>query len=297
AARFVLGARPEPLAPVEGEATLPERWIHSRLSATIERATRQLDELDLAGYAATVYDFAWSDYCDWFLETAKIDLRREEASLGERARTWRTLADVLAATLRLLHPILPFVTEEIWATLREVNAEATAGERLLISAAWPAPAARDVGAEDAMQRVIAATREVRDLRTQQQLPAGEWRSVRVASGSAQAEDILRQAEPYLGQLWRARPLEILLAAATHDFPEHAAATALGYAWIEAGGAEVQRAAQRAQKQRAELEEQIRRVRGLLASEGFLAKAPPQVVQRERERLAELEERLAGLDVQ
>ena len=80
AARFVLGAQPDPLAAPTGEPTLPERWIRSRLAETVERSTRSLDGLDLAGYAAAVYEFAWSDYCDWFLELAKVDLRREGAS-------------------------------------------------------------------------------------------------------------------------------------------------------------------------------------------------------------------------
>jgi valyl-tRNA synthetase len=293
AARFVLGSRPEAAAAPGGRPTLPERWIRSRLSAVTERATRQLDELDLAGYAATVYEFAWSDYCDWFLEAAKIDLRREDASPGERARVWRALAEVLAGTLRLLHPILPFVTEEIWSTLDAVEPDVTRHEPLLISAAWPAPGPRDAAAEDAMQRLITATRDVRDLRTQQRVPAADWRRVVVAPATGEASGVLREGQAYLVQLWRARPLEVLSDGAG-VVPEHATATPLGFAWIEAGEDELQRAAERAQKQRAELEAQIGRVRALLASEGFATKAPPHVVQRERDRLAELEARLAGL---
>src|ERR671915_327778 len=101
AARFVLGSRPEPLAAPGGEATLAERWIRSRLSEATERATRQLDELDLAGYVATVHDFAWSDYCDWFLEMVKVDMRGEDAADADRARAWATAAEVLAGLLRL----------------------------------------------------------------------------------------------------------------------------------------------------------------------------------------------------
>ena len=85
AARFVLGSRPADGAePETVEETLAVRWLRSRLADATERATRQLDALDLSGYAATVHEAAWSDYCDWFLEMAKVDLRREGASAGER---------------------------------------------------------------------------------------------------------------------------------------------------------------------------------------------------------------------
>ena len=77
AARFVTGARPEPLAEPTGEPGLAERWIASRLADATARATRQLDELDVSAYAGGLYDFAWSDYCDWFLEMAKLELRRD----------------------------------------------------------------------------------------------------------------------------------------------------------------------------------------------------------------------------
>jgi valyl-tRNA synthetase len=114
AARFVLANRPEGGVPEAATPSLPIRWIRSRLAFATERATHQLDGLDLGGYAATVYEAAWSDYCDWFLEMAKVDLRREDASADERAAAWSVAADGLAALLRLLHPLMPFVTEEVW---------------------------------------------------------------------------------------------------------------------------------------------------------------------------------------
>ncbi len=128
AARFVLGAQPDASAPPSVAPTLAERWIRSRLAAATERATRQLDELDLSGYTATVYDAAWSDYCDWFLEMAKVDLRRPDATDADRQATWRAAAEGLGTILRLLHPLMPFVTEEIWQALREAAPFATEGE-------------------------------------------------------------------------------------------------------------------------------------------------------------------------
>ena len=172
AARFVLANRPESMEAV-GEPTLAARWIGSRLADATARATRQLDALDLGGYAATVYDAAWSDYCDWYLEMAKVDLRRPDASDGERARAWLSAADVLATLLRLLHPIMPFVTEEIWQALREAAPE-TADEPLLITARWPQAHERDRRAEAAFADLAALVRGVRSLRTEAGTPASAW---------------------------------------------------------------------------------------------------------------------------
>ena len=143
AARFVLANRPEAGAAGTDEPTLAVRWIGSRLADATARATRQLDALDLGGYAATVYEVAWSDYCDWFLEMAKVDLRREDATDAERAATWAAAADGLATLLRLLHPLMPFVTEEIWQALREAAPETPQTNRCSSPRAGRRPGERD----------------------------------------------------------------------------------------------------------------------------------------------------------
>ncbi len=173
AARFVLANRPEAGTAGTAEPTLAVRWIGSRLSDATARATRQLDALDLGGYAATVYEAAWSDYCDWFLEMAKVDLRRDDATADERATTWAAAADGLATLLRLLHPLMPFVTEEIWQALREAAPDAAA-EPLLITARWPRPGEADEAAEAAFADLAALVRGVRNLRTEASSPASAW---------------------------------------------------------------------------------------------------------------------------
>src|SRR6185295_16455158 len=105
AARFVLGSRPDPLVPANGELTLAERWIRSRVAEATERATRQLNDLELSAFAASAHEFAWTDYCDWYLEMAKVDLRRPGASDGEKARAWGAASDALGSLLKILHPI------------------------------------------------------------------------------------------------------------------------------------------------------------------------------------------------
>ena len=285
AARFVLGSRPEPLATPGGEPSLAARWIGSRLTDATERATRQLDALDLGGYAATVYDVAWSDYCDWFLELAKVDLRRDGASDAERATTWQAAADGLATLLRLLHPLMPFVTEEIWGALAEASPEATRGEPLLVRAAWPAGVARDARAEADFDRIATLVRGIRNLRTDAGTAAGAWVPLVVAPISADADAAIEEAEPYLAALARVRPIQRQDGGAR---PELVAASPLGAAWLGVDAAAQEAASARRASQLAELDANIERLRTLLANASFVDRAPVAVVARERQRLADLE---------
>jgi valyl-tRNA synthetase len=285
AARFVLGSRPDPLVEGDGEPSLAARWIASRLAEATERATRQLDALDLGGYAATVYEVAWNDYCDWFLEMAKVDLRREGASDGERAGTWRAAADGLATLLRLLHPLMPFVTEEIWEALAEASPDATRGEPLLVRAAWPVDVTRDAGADAAFEGIATLVRGVRNLRTEAATPAGAWVPLVVDPVDADARAAIEAATPYVTALARVRPIQ------PHDGgsrPELLAASPLGAAWLGVDAAAQEAASVRRASQLAELDANIARVRDLLANESFVDRAPEAVVARERERLADLE---------
>ncbi len=289
AARFVLRARPEPLVEPSGEGSLAARWIRSRLAFATDRATRQLDDLDLAGYAATVYEAAWSDYCDWFLEMAKVDLRRQDATDAERTATWSAAADGLATLLRLLHPLMPFVTEEIWQALGELEPRATAGAPMLIRAAWPAASASDPEAESAFDNLATVVREVRNLRTAAGTPAGAWVPLVVAPTDAASQSALEAGRAYIETLAHVRPMEVRTGG---DRPSLVAATPLGAAWLGVDGAAAN-PEHRAARVR-ELEANIARVRELLANDAFVARAPAAVVEGERARLADLEDQLRQL---
>jgi valyl-tRNA synthetase len=285
AARFVLGSRPEQDA-APAEPSLAVRWIRSRLAAGTHRATAQLDGLDLAGYAATVHELAWSDYCDWFLEMAKIDLRRPDASDADRSATWSAAADGLATLLRLLHPLMPFVTEEIWQALGEAAPDATDREALLIVAAWPRAGARDATAERAFEELASLVRGVRNLRTEAGIPAGAWVPLVVAPSDEAAAQAVSGANAYVESLARVRPIS--LRPDDGERPPLVATSPLGAAWLEAAPTDTA-ATERRGAQLAEIERNIDRLRVLLANEAFVGRAPAEVVERERERLARLEE--------
>jgi valyl-tRNA synthetase len=259
--------------------------MRSRVAAATETATRQLDGFDLAGYAATVYELAWSDYCDWFLEMAKVDLRRDDATDAERAATWHAAATELTRILRLLHPLMPFVTEEIWSAMRDVVPDATAGEELLVRAAWPVATERDPEAERAFEDLAALVRGVRNLRTEAGTEAAAWVPLVVDPVDEGADRALRASERYVSVLARARPIE---RHAGGPRPDLVAASPLGAAWLGVDAAAAAAGAERRAAQLAELERNIDRVRALLANDAFIGRAPAVVVERERARLADLE---------
>ena len=290
AARFVLAARPEPMATPTGEPSLAERWIASRQAEVIERATQQLDGLDLGGYAATLYDHAWSDVCDWFLEMAKVELRRGEATDGDRARVWRACALTLATLMRLLHPLMPFVTEAIWEALGQAAPWATDGQELLAGARWPVPGARDAEAERAYADAADLIRSVRNERTELRIPAGTLVPLELAAADERALATARWAAADIETLARVRPLTIHEPGAL-DPPETAIATPLGAAWLATASDD---AAQRRDAQLGELGRGIERLRALLANPAFVEKAPAAVVARERERLSGLEAQVRQL---
>src|SRR5687768_10091712 len=288
AARFVLGSRPDGTATADpdAEATLAVRWIRSRLADATERATRQLDTLDFGGYAGTVYDVAWSDYCDWFLEMAKVDLRSTDATDAERAATWAAAAHGLATILRLLHPLMPFVTEEIWETLGQARSEATAGEPLLITAAWPAAGHRDLDAETEFDDLSALVRGVRNLRTEAATPAGGWVPLVIQPTDDAARAALDSSASYIEVLARVRPIE---QRAGGQRPNLVAASPLGAAWLGVDVTVDEGVGERHDARIGEIEANLERLRALLANQAFVAKAPAEVVDRERARMADLEE--------
>jgi valyl-tRNA synthetase len=290
AARFVLGARPEPLAPSEGEPTPAERWIRSRLAEATERATRQLDDLELSAYAASAHDFAWTDYCDWYLEMVKVDLRRPGATDGERARAWRAAREALATMLQLLHPIVPFVTEEIWSRLAASDAEASLPIGLLISAPWPARGVRDPAAESETGLLIELIRGVRNLRTELGAQASARMPLTVLPADAAARAGIERGLDYLGALARVGPIDLRTPGDDHDRPELVASTAGAAAWFGGEPAAARDTTSRQAAGEAHLRRGIERLRTLLAGD-FAKRAPAGVVERERARLADLEAQL------
>jgi valyl-tRNA synthetase len=269
ASRLILLGVQDGVAPSPDHAETPEdRWILSRLERITERTSQALDAFELSAAALELYDFFWSELCDWYLELAKPRLYAE----GDRTAVSATLLFCLDRTLRLLHPLMPHVTEEIWSFLPAGEDE----RGLLMVAHWPQPdAARiDDQAEELVGRVIAAVTELRRYRDEAGVKPSAVLPARLA------------AEGYDGtgaQVARLARLELSdsSAAAAAEVPVPGGAVQL----LPADGFDPDAAATRVAARREKLLEEIDRLERKLANERFVERAPAEVVQGERDKLA------------
>jgi valyl-tRNA synthetase len=305
AARFVLGARPSTiaadarrLAPDAAHLGPAERWLRSRVAATVAATDGALDDFAFGQLTGILYEAIWGEYCDWALELAKVRLADETLPAADREATWWTLVEALDTYLRLLHPVMPFITEAIWSQLPKAAGEPD----LLIVAAWPAAGPTDAAAEAQTVPLLDLVRAIRNARSEAKIAPTEWLPVDVAVplATAPAFDALA---PALERLGRARPLRRVAASALHPTPSGGLAVVAGEleAVILPAAGEAADTAATAARDRARLEKELADAEGLLAStrtrladERFTGNAPQHVVDGARSREAELAERVAKL---
>jgi valyl-tRNA synthetase len=298
-ARFVLGARPASI-PAGAPRELPDRrhagpadrWILSRAAATVSAVDGAMAQYAFGDASQILYEAIWNEYCDWAVELAKIRLADDRLGADEREATWWTLVEVLDTYLRLLHPIMPFITEAIWARLPHASGD----PGLLIVADWPTSGseAADAAAEVEVAALLDLVRAVRNARSEARIEPAAWLPVDVyvpESIGATFESL----RPAIERLARARPLTRELS------PDPIRRGVEGGLSVIAGEIEavVRPAAQddaqdardraRLERELAEAEGMLGAARARLANEAFISKAPPSVVDGARARAAELEE--------
>jgi valyl-tRNA synthetase len=309
AARFVLLALEAPAAASEAaggtlhgaatraqaadastEAPASERWIRSRLGATITAVDGAMREYRFDFAASALYEFTWHEFCDWYLEIVKPLLQAQPAEAagalaGPGAR--RTLLEVLEALLRLMHPLMPFITEEIWQ--RVAPLAGVAGPSIML-APWPNAAAfpADAAAEDEMRWVMEVVLAIRQIRGEMDI-APARRLPLLLQHAGERELLL--ASRHQALLAHLAGLASQRALGRDEAPPPAAAAVLGgltllvpMAGLIEPASELQRLQRRAQK----IEQELARARGKLANDHFVANAPAEVVSQERVRLAEFE---------
>ena len=308
ATRFVVGARPATI-PADAERRLPdarhtgpaERWILSRGSATVAG----VDEA-MAGYAfgevtRLLYDAIWNEFCDWGVELAKVRLADDSLASEVREATWWSLVEALDTYLRLLHPVMPFVTEALWAAIPH-----RAGDpELLIVARWPGAGEREPAIEVEVEAVLDLIRGLRNARAEAQVEPAAWLVTEVVVPPAMGATF-EALRPALERLARARPIERRLTR--EALGEGRDGTAAGGLSVIAGdlealahrpadggdpaGAELERA--RLERELAEAETWLAAALDRLANESFMAKAPPAIVDGARARAAELTDQVERL---
>jgi len=305
AARFVLGARPSEVA-ADAPLRLPEavdlgpaeRWILGRCGATIEAVSVAHEAYQLGDVTRLLYDAVWSEYCDWYLELAKARLSDADASPAAREATWRTLAWVLERYVRLLHPVMPFITEAIWAQLPHEPGD----PEMLIVADWPDAAGErklsDPATGAAVEALLDLVRAVRNARSAARLEASGWLEADLALPDQAVREVYAALEGPLGRLARLRPVRVHAAAA--DLPPVAdgdlvVMAAAGEAHLARGGADVERERGRLERELADARRLLAAAEDRVAKADFATKAPPAVVAGARARATELRELVRRLE--
>lgn len=265
--------------------SLGDRWILSRYQRTVERVTNYLSEYDLAEASRAIYEFTWNELCDWYVEISKPYLSGKFGAEVKYTTQW-VLWTVLDGTLRLLHPFMPFITEELWQALPGTG-------ETIVRAAWPLAQERmlDPQAEGDMAVLMDVVRSIRNVRSEKQVPPSR-RIKALVFADGRPREVLEENRLYVESLAGLGELEI--GPATGEKPEQAIfAVASGveiYLPLE-GLVDLEAERKRLEKELANSEQEIKRCEAKLSNEGFLAKAPPEVVEKERAKLqAYLEEK-------
>jgi valyl-tRNA synthetase len=290
AARYVLmNTEGEDCSTTAGDRpSLPDRWILSRLSATVDAVRQRYSQYRFDLAAQTLYEFAWYEFCDWYLELSKPALHASAADESARRVTRRTLLAVLEATLRLLHPLMPFITEEIWQRVAPLLGRR--GPTIMLEP-YPAPGdfARDPGAESRLAVVRALILGPRQIRGQLDVSQQRRIPVHVLGADADAIAIARESADLIAATGNVTRIEF--AARESDLPPSAMAVVDGLTvlvpladLIDDPGAELARLDKRLDK----LQKDLARSQTKLANTNFTAHAPAEVVARERERVADMQ---------
>ena len=269
------------------ELTLADKWILTRLARVAAEASANLEKYEMGEALRAIYDFAWDEFCDWYVEIAKH--RLYQGGPAEKHTAQHVLALVLRTTLELLHPFTPFITEELWQQLPHQ------GETVML-AKYPDGSGMPLYAEEEkrMETVMEIIRSIRNMRAEMNVPMGKKAPVLLA-GDAAALAAVREAEPYLLRLAQASAVEFAApGAALPDKAAKAHVRGVDVYLPLAGLIDLDKEIGRIEKEIAATTAELKRLAGKLANQGFLAKAPAEVVEKERAKQAEQTAKLASL---
>ncbi|MFS8970125.1 valine--tRNA ligase [Synechococcus sp. 'PEA 65AY6A-5F PE A'] len=289
ASRFVLlnleGQTPAQLgSPVPEALELADRWILSRLHSTATQVIEELEAYGLGEGARLLYSLIWDDFCDWYIELAKPRLRGED--LASKRTAQQVLASVLETILRLLHPWMPHITEEVWQLLTQANQATSISVQPYPT---PDPSWVNPQLEREFGLVIQTISSLRNLRAEAGLKPHQTIAAFLVTADPDEQRILTTAQAYIRELAKVESLEITGSLARD--PKQVAAAVVGTVQVLvplAGLVDVEALRAKVQKDLAKLEKEAQGIRARLENPNFLSRANPEVVQASREQLAELE---------
>ncbi|HCF27288.1 MAG TPA: valine--tRNA ligase, partial [Cyanobacteria bacterium UBA11049] len=296
ASRFVMmnldGQTPQQLMTPHASSLTPhlelsDRWILSRFNQVIRQTSEAIEQYSLGEAAKGLYEFIWGDFCDWYIELVKSRLQGGEATSRQAAQ--QMLAFVLEGILKLFHPFMPHITEEIWHTLTQ-----TGEEQSLALQAYPEvdPNLIDTDLEQQFELLIGTIRTIRNLRAEADVKPGVKVQVILQSQSDRERQILTSGETYIQELAKVESLTITPALETAIEPAIAGVVGTVQALIPLAGV-IDVAALRAklEKSLSKAEAEAKSLSGRLTNPNFVDKARPEIVQGAREALAEAEKQV------
>ncbi len=261
-----------------------DRWILSRLNTLVKDATDNMENFELGIAVQKVYDFIWDEFCDWYIEMVKPRLYNTDDAVSQNAALW-TLKTVLTDALKLLHPYMPFITEEIYCTLREMEEEHS--ESIMISR-WPEYLEeRSFPKEEkAIEIIKEAVRGIRNVRSEMNVAPGRKASVHVVSQDKEILDDFEEGKLFFASL--ASASEVVLQMDKAGIDPDAVSVVIPGATLYipfADLVDIAQELQRLEKEQKRLEGELARVNGMLSNERFLSKAPEAKIAEEKEKLA------------
>jgi valyl-tRNA synthetase len=296
ASRFVLmNVKDDNHLSADKEYGVAEHWIASRLQHTIKAFEEHLKTYRFDLCAQALYEFVWNEYCDWYLELAKPVLYSETSSAAQKAGTSDMLIRILDQTLRLLHPFMPFITEEIWQSVRPLSAlESKEGDLIVQSFPRYDESQLDTSSERTIQWLKQVVVGIRTIRSENNIAPSKPLEALCAKGNDEHRDLTASQNDYLCKLAKLESIRWL----EDDEQAPAAATALAgdmeilipMAGLINKADELERLGKEIDK----LEGDMKRLKGKLSNDNFVSKAPEAVVAKERQKLAESESALEKL---
>lgn len=274
---------------VELDYELEDRWIISRLNNTVGQVTGLLERYEIGEAARVIYEFIWSDFCDWYIEAVKPRLygrKTPESRLTAQA----VLSRVLAAVMQLLHPFMPFITEEIWGHL-------PGAEGSIMLSQWPLAFEEEKfpEAEEEMSFLMSVIRGIRNIRGEMKIPPDKKAEVIIVVPEMRKRQVLEKNEIHLDNLAKASPVKV--SASLIDKPSQAGTAVVAGAEIYmplAGLIDLDKEIRRLEKELDNVLQDLFRVSKKLANENFLKKAPPEIIAKEKAKGRELDTRKAAL---
>nr|WP_308692158.1 valine--tRNA ligase [uncultured Terrisporobacter sp.] len=272
---------------VEDNLTIADKWIISRANNVVKEVIDNMDKFDLGIAAQKIYDFAWTEYCDWYIEIVKPRLYGDDVEAKKAALY--TLTYVLETILKLLHPYMPFITEEIYTYL-------PTAEGSIVIAQWPHYKEEDnmASEEEMMELAMDGIRNIRNARAEMDVPPSKKAKVIIVPAEGK-KSAIEATKEYFVTLASASMVEI--AETEENIPEDAVSVVINGAKIFIPLDELvdfEKEKERLTKEKAKLEGEIKRVNGKLSNQGFLAKAPESLVNEEKAKKEKFEEMMKSV---